>query len=61
MKIFIYNKFAYINMDKFESLKLQLEKILDSDKTVLIFIRHGETEANFTKQLSGWHDVKLTE
>jgi len=22
MKIFIYNKFAYINMDKFESLKL---------------------------------------
>ncbi|CAD8116069.1 unnamed protein product [Paramecium primaurelia] len=48
-------------MDKFESLKLQIEKILDSDKTVLIFIRHGETEANFTKQLSGWHDVKLTE
>lgn len=36
-------------MDKFESLKVEIEKILDSDKTVLIFIRHGETEANFTK------------
>ncbi|CAD8094752.1 unnamed protein product [Paramecium sonneborni] len=48
-------------MDKFDSLKMDIQKLLDSDKIVLILIRHGETEANFTKQLSGWHDVKLTE
>ena len=39
----------YILMDEFDKLREEIEKLLTSQKTILLLVRHGETEANFTK------------
>lgn len=36
-------------MDKFDELRINIQKLLNSNKIILLLVRHGETDSNFTK------------